>query len=1680
MTFAVPPQAIEQTIRIKTFTIGSQDFTVAEFDVKFDQVLYINGTVHPERLVEIHELNGIKSFVEDDGRSDTVPNSVTLSSGVVKFVCEGTPPPVHQPEQGIQTQSTDIVSTKRLQPKKKSNFRVKQFNIRGLTHAYNTIQILGEEQYQEGGSGFPVLWNYSANGVQSWSEGFNEDGPPSFLMVAPPVPDATSSFLGSVGGFPFANSTVDPTHFTAAFIIKGCERGACMVRFTPEELRTCQPALIFPGDIDESNQANFRKKITWEVGNPAPGNRLVNKDNEPVSSIVRFTTVEGKSNSTCSVEFMENVKSRIAIFDTILDGAESREVLEQVQFMMASITSMEGWIGCRELANKMFKSKMKQLSISEEGSTQCHLDYRHSDFATDPCCNRTLTYYDECCSAEERGSGSRIINVKVLDSIVENEINTRCAHPSAISQLLTDFINQLAKTEADNTDSNVNIDSTRALFEENYEWTKKCDDEIWNKQCESNRDCIYSGICNEWDKRCYVMESETHKAFALCMLEKAPAEIKGYIKKYLKIPQSYASEEDEKSAVLAAYTEQMTSEDCFGRESEQHRKQCTWERSSEGYYEERCMEGNQTSCLEVKACNWASWNSEFNNQQKCVDDYAGFAPKMCHVCWDQTQQCNDNVENVTTTGDVNNIAQYPRCVVAGSYDQIHCDSLRQFAMLNTTWRKGNQWDWQAQCMLDEINEEVQDCLPIEMCGNNGDEWSCNRAMCYNFNVSRDECLAPPTQDEVNQGKYRYTWWEGHENGQVLSASQYTGKVGCRAWIPQLDTLNHPNGIESSEENMCDEIGGGGGGYKLWRGRWYQKGQMHTKEKCSEGLCDIWNRETGVPYTAEECVKQSRCTKPCAKCNTWNYDFKEGRCFADKNIIMNSSACESIPGAMWQEYGQWDQKLQQDIRSFYCMYEIAYNQSYCENNRQYGVWKRCGDLPKNDEGCQGDPYAPALSCWYESWAECDTREECEATGECPDWDLQTCFSNPNTFQWSCVEGACIKPFILDDWGNPNCYIVSELANKDSSTDNTDGMKGTGDPSQFQEVLQWSQLGCKVASGPLATNKTSCELGGGSWKVPAKSKSECDAHGSRCFREPTGNHWMGSEKNAQKCSECNGEYRPVYQWMGGIYENGTIKKTQWIPRKIQPVNTWGKSMDHRKRWQMIDHTTEKAIALVMKNDINKKFKSLLGILERIAADCTGSNVDSSNLLGTPNIIDIGTCDIVDTGVDMNTECNSLFVNHDTFGGQGAIITVQSILSGSVGYKPVANSQSFKFITNNNNNLRLLNYIIAYPGNSQETSDIVNSELSIIGQRIGDGSVRTFDPEPSIPVRICLDINNQITQATTAFPMYDFAKGVVSNQNRPGEPMLLSNVSVEGNQLCSEINSSGTYYPIRRLTAGYESGNTRCSSYATNYCDHGLCNAYDHYPLCSCFQSPNLGYWEQVDTSESICSTCLTTDSLTYYGGECTSVCSESSCNTRASCNSAGSCVCDSPFTGTGCNDCISGYYTNDCSVTCTPATTCSAHGSCHTTTGLCTCHSDGTNGYWNTSDCSVCDDSHSGNDCLSAVEAPQEESNNESCDCGDYGICDSNDLCVCDLGYCGDLCSVCCTGYEGDICELCSDGYSSTTVGGACLKKKIDTISSLTIVFITVGGTMLIFIGTYMYTNWPSSDPSRVKYDSLKKN
>ena len=220
--------------------------------------------------------------------------------------------------------------------------------------------------------------------------------------------------------------------------------------------------------------------------------------------------------------------------------------------------------------------------------------------------------------------------------------------------------------------------------------------------------------------------------------------------------------------------------------------------------------------------------------------------------------------------------------------------------------------------------------------------------------------------------------------------------------------------------------------------------------------------------------------------------------------------------------------------------------------------------------------------------------------------------------------------------------------------------------------------------------------------------------------------------------------------------------------------------------------------------------------------------------------------------------------------------------------------------------------------------------------------------------------------------------------------------------------------------------CDTAALDCGDHGACDDGAGTAACACDEG-----W-----GGDACERCADDWQDNDDDGVCEPGCGVAviDCGDHGFCiDSSGQveCRCATGHAGETCDECAEGYQDNDedgaCQLGCDLfGGACGVHGHCDDSTGAAIC---------------VCDEGHTGDDCLTCADGYQDNDDDGACrpdcataalDCGDHGACQDGtglSVCACDDGYAGESCDVCAAGYQdNDDDGLCAPDCASA--GLAC--------------------------------------------------
>jgi hypothetical protein len=1054
------------------------------------------------------------------------------------------------------------------------------------------------------------------------------NGPPNFLMMASGSSDPASVFLSTMGGYAL-NLTMLPNRISAILIMNGRIP-------SPDALLRCTPKLTFqPGGAGTPTAYD-------STGNAFAGS-------------VTFTEF---AQPKCTPEGLRLLKTSIETFFTKADSAAGRKEADQLNFMLASFETLGAWQGCRNLVEKFLDFGTKDVALS--GVTDCMFPYGSAAFATSPCCNQTLQF-SQCCASQ-----TVTATVPMLNQIRSADVQAQCIQSGRIVAVLRDFITaRLAQEEASRSKRGGDMGD---VFQRYMSFMDTCQNDIFNKRCQTDADCPYSNRCDDQgSSRCTVEPTQASFALAKCYIQNMDPDLRYELGAMWGLPAKYASEEEKASTFAAAFDARVTSVDCDGPFAQffngsmqlNFRSRTEFKRSpDDGQWRPVRIPGDQAGCLSVKKCNWNPWN--INNANDCVNQSPD--PNFCGLCFGG--QCME-------------ISRPKRCFV-NAFSQSECTAAQG------TWiAQFGSFNGAGQCVDIANSTSLSQCMPSKYCipqqTPRGDYFCKEGGGCYLTNVTTSQaCFA------TGQG-----WWN-QQLGACMANNAFSAQQ-CNALSSQYQPY-------------------------FWARRNYDGGAYNTQQSCSAGVCSIWSvRDQGGNTTV--CNNARECSVSCRKCTS--FMNPNGMCF---NISATTSTlCNAAPGTFWS----------QDMNR--CVLNELRTQATC--TAVAGTrWANCGSLSQND--CTSNVDANALKCQWNEYARCDTQGECEATGQCDDFEFQSCD------QQGCKPGACVVPFQPD----ANGFVKP-----------CDG--------------GWSRVGCIRQN---VANSSICTAIGGQWHSRAKNSAECAAHGQMCVNPQRPNQMNGY--NSATCNTCGYQMKPVYTWTQGRWKSGTIMPTQWLARQWDSVNRWNNTLDYGKLNEAIQSAVARIMARETMNRARMQYLPAIAVMSRLACACTtGKETRGDACFAEVQRIARTQCRM-DPGVE--AKCGPVVFPAGAFDGNSSrTVVIEEIpCNGALGGGSGPSGIEVRAV-----------------GNSATYAVVKNTYGVVVGQVVG--SAQGFSATTSAAVTICLEVNPSIDQDTDNYPVKDFAKAD-SSTSAPGVPMKIS-VTLDGLKYCASVTSSGYYYPILRAT-------------------------------------------------------------------------------------------------------------------------------------------------------------------------------------------------------------------------------------------------------------------------------------------
>eukprot|EP00163_Fabomonas_tropica_P011913 TRINITY_DN2290_c0_g1_i4.p1 TRINITY_DN2290_c0_g1~~TRINITY_DN2290_c0_g1_i4.p1 ORF type:complete len:2167 (-),score=656.48 TRINITY_DN2290_c0_g1_i4:231-6731(-) len=454
----------------------------------------------------------------------------------------------------------------------------------------------------------------------------------------------------------------------------------------------------------------------------------------------------------------------------------------------------------------------------------------------------------------------------------------------------------------------------------------------------------------------------------------------------------------------------------------------------------------------------------------------------------------------------------------------------------------------------------------------------------------------------------------------------------------------------------------------------------------------------------------------------------------------------------------------------CFAVDAADQATCEAGVCEDPWvplADCGSYGYCDSGC--------FNATLGYMEDCDTEAKCQAQGYCNDDELLNYASLTDPYS------NCLIPAAFDKFGTPiSCF---DLAVENGA-------------SYYSE----SQLGC-IDEDNNADEATCLAAGGGrQWITKANNKTACDAYPKRCWDEQL---FAFNDRSEADCLACGQTMKSIYSWTSGSWSTSSVLPGTWTKREFKPINRLQSTVNMRELEKVIDNAISSLLGAFYTTEALCKNK-LRALEERIVCDCS-------------------------TGSASRTTCTQGYVAPDVGGGTffkefsqemklggASIKTNQAASTGNSGFtaslKQYTAAQYAKqgdgYVEDVGNSTRRFRMLRRPSLNKNDFSVVQDSVGNIIGQLIGDGADLSLTGTGALDV--CLQPRGDIA----ADPKYTLPRFAgVNSDGSVGSVLDLSVTQSADRSICSQITSSGTYFPVMILSSSSSSSGGTSGGSTTN---------------------------------------------------------------------------------------------------------------------------------------------------------------------------------------------------------------------------------------------------------------------------
>lgn len=1250
----------------------------------------------------------------------------------------------------------------------------------GDNHYGSTPKPLGDFRNKTlgGGDGESMPDIVAIGGIASFScgdinvQGYGEtDGPPQFLISAPPTSEPAVSLIASIGGVDgvFGRQVWATNKLAFGFILSvqpaaGGDSGSgfSIAESAAELLGECTPTLHFPGATDAQ-------------GNP-DSVQACSLDGTAFTGTVAFTTQNAEPANQCTASRVDTFASDFVQALEWAATAHSQDASKSIEFLLGSFSARSAWDACKgtldtyvttAVATEMLPPPSEEQIAAARQYTgyQCTYHFGTPQYAQDPCCNRTLAR-TQCCAP--RAGRSTFIHYDRVIGYDTTALEQTCSHPGPIRTILGDYV--AARQRAQDDQARRDADAAAAaetsgnggggdaignLYAVYTAFIQKCQTEVFSQSCTIDADCKYGPKVCDTTNTCRANWFDSSADVAACMVAEMPSDLAYGLARRWSLSHPTAQ------AFAAEFQRRVFSLNCVGPRSQDFQR--TYD-PRDGHL---TSAGDEAGCMNPAGCNWNPWQN--GCQGDCVGDSinATYGGHMCGMLQGNAYR---------------DYSMPARCYISDPIyqsDPSNCYNAG-FTLINTNGGFGP-----SACVDAAHTADRTDCVtaggqdPFTNCIDSPNDWPCQQDVCFYPSNCAAYVSAFPVM-EILQGAFD-RW------GACMFRPPCTncGGGGAEGHPPAFSGLQVPT--EPLSRSKCAAIN-----MTLHTGRRWQDGAWSTEQQCDQGVCSVWSMQS-PDVTPEQCADAVQCNQQCSYCRVSRNapQFDATVCYFDTDNI-DQNTCAGTLGGQWVSNG-----LTGSDTVYRCVLPqfssdeqgcTAVPSSSSSSYIQTATFGRCYTTLTTRDVCEDRAantwHGQYLGCVWDDRANCVDASMCTSQGRCNDDDFSFCSppQNGNPLP-DCRTEFCVLPYRYDDFGN-------KLA-ASCPVDNTSPSSAYRD----------TRVGCLNAT---VVTELECTTVGGVWHIKATTEEECAAHGTACINgEVNPQRWMEwTQRNATECGLCGGSILPAYQWQTGTVLPSEMLPLTWQDRAWQHVNQWRPTFDWQKMQQEINAVVGDIAARTLVNQAASTYSAMLPIMKVLSCDCSetpGTDCFSSI---SPLVLDANCAQDPST----TTLCGGVLLSNTTAsagnGTAGKTFQVLRALAGMV-VNGITQTTGLQSVHRGRNHLfnkiasAASRKLLAAPDGSNAPlySIVKNTHGAVVGQLIGDGVQVPLDAQGS--AFICLPRTLTIDLDSNDFSRFDMVSGTQQQNSVKFTLSVPLNLGVvlQGTSVCALVPEPGTYFPIFR---------------------------------------------------------------------------------------------------------------------------------------------------------------------------------------------------------------------------------------------------------------------------------------------